>query len=134
MLSCSFVDNMSECTQFIESFDIFTNGNKKVVSANDKEFETLKLKVNNLFNNSRVMPAFGVSLHLETLNALKSDEWLQINFNQELNQNGLIFSSLLFKLEETNGINLIRKYNGEYEGRCIFLDFIQTINLKQFIL
>ena len=80
------------------------------------------------------MPAFGVSVHNETLNAINSGSWLQVNFEKELSENQLSFTSLIFKLEKTGGINLIRKYKGLYEGRCIFLDFFQEIDLKEMLI
>ena len=79
------------------------------------------------------MPAFGVSLHNETLNEIKSNCWLQVNFNKEIVKNGLPFNALLFRLEETQGFNLIRLYDGKYEGRCLFLDLDKEMDLKNVI-
>ena len=79
------------------------------------------------------MPAFGVSLDYETQNELKQGEWLQVNFSFEENANGLLFNSLLFKLDTVSGFNLIRLHNGKYEGRCIYLDFDDILDLKQIL-
>jgi len=106
--------------------------NKRVI-ANSDEFHKIKNNLLLIFSNSRLMPAFGVSLHKETLNELKSGAWLQINFSQPQTKNGLPFNALLFKLEETKGFNLIRLFDGKYEGRCLFLDLDQQTNLKDIV-
>ncbi|MBQ8615413.1 MAG: hypothetical protein IJ415_02485 [Clostridia bacterium] len=130
MINYNYIDNMADCVQNIESFSVFESGNIRVISKGNEVFNKILKNIEELFSTSRVMPAFGVSLHDETLNALKQDNWLQINFNEELEKNGLPFSSLLFKLEITSGMNLIRLYNGKYDGRCIYLDLNEPIDLN----
>ena len=126
-------NTLFDCLQSVESFDFFKNSNIQKIDKNNFQFLELKRKIEQFFLNSRLMPAFGVSLHKETQDALKSDEWLKINFNQTLVKNGLPFNALLFKLEETKGFNLIRLFDGKYEGRCLFLDLDDTINLKDIV-
>ena len=117
----------------IESFEIFDNGTKNKIKKESKEFEYLLSKIENLFFSSRLMPAFGVSLHQETMQELKNDIWLKINFRIEQNKNGLSFDALLFKLEEVQGFNLIREYKGKYEGRCIYLDLERETDLNDIV-
>ena len=131
MISLNYNDNMSGCVECICDFIIFKDGHKLVLNNSDKEFELTKEKIKKIFQQARVMPAFGVSLDNETQNALKSGCWLQINFSHELEVNGLLFNALLFKLETTSGFNLIRLHDGQYEGRCIYLDFDEILDLKQ---
>lgn len=125
-----YQNSMIDCVEYIQSFSVFSNGKKKDITKQDKCFDELLSFIYKVFESSRIMPAFGVSLHNETINELKNGNWLQINFNKQVEKNGLLFSSLLFKLEKTNGINLIRLFNDKYEGRCVFLDFDQEIDLK----
>lgn len=132
----SQINNENEiinCLNFIESYTIYSNGNIKTIDKNICDFKKLTQNIKNLFLNARVMPAFGVSLHNDTISALQSDSWLEINFCKELNINDLPFNSLLFKLEETYGINLIRKHNNKYDGRCIYLDFLEKVDLNHII-
>lgn len=118
---------------FVESFTIFNNGKSKEINKNNKSFFIINEQLENLFKSARLMPAFGVSLHNETLNELKYNNWLQINFEKELNKNGLNFTSLLFKLDNTSGFNLIRLNNGRYDGRCLYLDLSENIDLQTII-
>ena len=124
---------MLEITKEIESFSFYYYGKKFNVNKHNKKFQTLIEKTTKVFSNSKVMPAFGVSLHHETQNAMKHGIWVEINFKEQITINELPFSSLLVKLEKANGINLIRKYNGKYEGRCIYLDFDEELDLVKII-
>lgn len=132
MIILNYEESMVEKLVYATSFDVFINGETKHIKKRENEFEEFFKRVKSLFKEGRVMPAFGVSIHEATLNEITSGEWIQINFEIELSQNQLPFTSLLFKLEKTGGINLIRKNKGFYEGRCIFLDFDKEIDLQKF--
>ena len=115
----------------ISKIEIVENGTFKDLK--NIRFESTLLKLKNLFSSARLMPAFGVSLHQETLDALNAGQWLKISFSHEQNVNGLLFDALVFQLSQSAGLNLIREYNGKYEGRCIYLDFDVETNLKDLI-
>ncbi len=115
-------NSLIDCLNYVESFDFFNNGNVQNFTVKSEKFFVIKNNLKEMFINSRLMPAFGVSLHNETLKELKNGEWLKINFAKEINKNGLPFTSLLFKLEDTQGLNLIRLYNNKFDGRCLYLD------------
>ena len=114
---------LNDIVEKIENFEVFINGEKREINSKSKDFLVLKNNLFELFSNSRLLPAFGVSLHHETLNEMQKGEWLKINFSKLITKNGLSFDSLLIKLEETRGCNLIRLFNGKYEGRCLYIDF-----------
>ena len=132
MISYSDNENsLLDCVEKIESFCLITNGEVTKIEQKSDDFFRMLEKIETLFSNSCLMPAFGVSLHNETLNELKSVGWLQINFLHEITKNGLPFNSLLFQLEEVQGLNLIRLYNDKYEGRCLYLNLDEKINLLE---
>lgn len=124
---------MENCVEYIEGFRVIKGGECVEIIKGEKDFNALVLKIKQLFSSSRLMPAFGVSLHKETLNAMQEGDWLEIIFSNEQEKNGLKFSKLLFKLEITGGVNLIRFNQNKYEGRCLFLDFDDLIDLKQLL-
>ena len=126
---CSLVDIVDK----IESFEVYNSGEKELIFKQDVSFVKIKNSINNLFSNSRLMPAFGVSLHNETLKELKSGNWLQINFSELLTKNGLPFNSLLIRLEEVQGLNLIRLYQNRFDGRCLYLDLDSNFDLEDII-
>ena len=116
----------------LESIEIIQNGEIKKLDS--QEFNKVFNKLQDLFGEARVMPAFGVSIHEETLNAMKEGEWLKLNYNAEMDKDGLLFKSLVFRLEECQGFNLIRLYGERYDGRCIYLDLPNITDLKKLIL
>ena len=123
-------NSLHNCLKFVENFEIFNAGKGKKIDETDIRFNRIFQNLENVFKNSFLLPAFGVSLHQETLNERENGVWLQINFKKVQTKNGLNFNSLLFKLEKTQGFNLIRLYENRYEGRCLFLDldFEQDLN------
>ena len=115
----------------VKNVIVFDDGATKKLQ--QEEQEKCLQNLSNIFQNAFVMPALGVSLHNETLEALKNGKWIRLEFQNQQDFNGLVFSALLFKLEETGGVNLIREINDKYEGRCIYLNFDKTINLKNIL-
>ncbi|MBO5954358.1 MAG: hypothetical protein J6Q13_00130 [Clostridia bacterium] len=126
-------NSLHDCLKFVENFEIFNAGKSEKIDETDNRFNHICLKLENVFQESFLMPAFGVSLHQETLNEMEKGVWLQINFNQELTKSGLNFNSLLFKLESVQGFNLIRKFNNKYDGRCLYLNLMKEIDLNAII-
>ena len=122
---------MHNTLEHLESIELIQNGTSHKL--NQQEFQQTFARLQDLFGDARVMPAFGVSIHEETVNAMQEGEWLKLNYNAEMDKEGLLFTSLLFRLEECQGFNLIRLYGERYDGRCIYLDLPQTTDLKQLI-
>ena len=126
-------NSLIDCMDYVEKFEVNIHGKSKEIEKENKEFNAIFLRLKDLFANSRLMPAFGVSIHSQTLNELKNHKWIKICFSQEMSKNGLKFSSLLFKLEEVEGFNLIREFNNSYDGRCLYLDLNEKTNLLDLI-
>ena len=122
---------MYNTLEHLESIELIQNGTSHKLS--QQEFQQTFARLQDLFGEARVMPAFGVSIHEDTLNAMQDGDWLKLNYNAEMDKEGLLFTSLLFRLEECQGFNLIRLYGERYDGRCIYLDLPQTTDLKQLI-
>ena len=128
-----YTDSMADVVKNIDSVEIFTEGKVEFIDNKNLKLNIIKDKIYNLFIDARIMPAFGVSLHNEALNAMQQDCWIKLNFNNLQYKNGLPFSSLLLKIEKCYGTNLIRLYNNKYEGRCIYLDFMEQKDLFDLI-
>ena len=124
-------NQLAQCIQNVSKIEVLENNNLKALE--NQSFEGTIKNLINLFQSARLMPAFSVSLHNETIDALKEGKWLKLTFLHQQNVNGLLFDGLVFQLNETSGMNLIRQYEGKYEGRCLYLDFEQTINLEDLI-
>ena len=122
---------MINTLEHLESIEVIQKG--EIKKLNSEEFKHVFQKLEDLFGEARVMPAFGVSLHDETTKAMQEGEWLKLNYNSEMDKDGLLFKSLLFRLEECQGFNLIRLYGERYDGRCIYLDLPQIRDLREII-
>ena len=88
-------NSLVDIVEKIESFKVFENGQIRMIRQQDEFFYKVKSNIKALFIQSRLMPAFGVSLHNETIQELKKDCWLKINFKHKIEKSGLPFSSLL---------------------------------------
>lgn len=113
-------------------FDFFSKSNKITILNNGEEYifkqhglpyEDLLQSFLHTINNAHEMPAFGVSLHDETIKAMQEGLWLKFDFEEEQTHNEMSFSSLLINIvPDYQGFNLIREYQGRYEGRCFYLN------------
>lgn len=124
----SLIDTLSH----IKSVDVIINNQKRTYQQGEVEYVDIFSKISHLFQNSCLIPALGVALHEEVISEKQQGYWLQINFDEKMVKNDLIFKSLLFKLEKTSGINLIR-LNDFYDGRCLYLMFNQEEDLMKII-
>lgn len=108
-----------------DKITIFKDGEPTTFEQNSKQYDKILGTFQDTIFNAYEMPAFGVSLHDETIEALKSGLWLEFHFAEEQEHNGMNFSSILINVSpEDMGFNLIRQYEGRYEGRCYYLNLI----------
>lgn len=69
------------------------------------------------------MPAFGVSIDKLTREEMKKGIWLRLVYESEKQCFGMGFTELAFQVvPEYRGFNLCRLFQGEYTGRCFYLD------------
>lgn len=102
---------------------IIKNGEKFSFLKGDDKFQSLLSSLIIVTKNSQDMPAFGVSLDNETKSKLLSGTWIELEFNETNFFNQMPFDALLIEVDETyQGINIIRKNNGTYDGRCFYLN------------
>ena len=124
---------LNEIIKKTESVTIVVDGKKKEIKKGNENFNKIIDNVLSCFEGARIMPALGVSLHNLTVEEMKQNKWIKLNFNKTVTLNELPFDSLLFRLDECYGINLIRQTNGKYEGRCIYLDLDGKTDLSKII-
>ncbi len=91
------------------------------------ECEILNNQLSNMLQDSRVMPAFGVSIHQYTLDDMKNGVWLKLSYNGEQWVDEMPFDELLIKVDKAySGFNIIRGNKGIYEGRCYYINLVDT--------
>lgn len=122
---------LAEKLSNLASIELIENGQRTILSGQQKLSTLDNLK--GLFDEARIMPAFGVSLHNETTEAMQQGSWLKLRFASTSTINELPFDSLIFRLETCQGLDLIREIDGSLNGRCIHLAFDREINLFDLI-
>ncbi len=91
------------------------------------DLDELNNVLNDMLNNSRTMPAFGVSIHTETLQAIKQGVWLKLQYNGTQYVDDMPFDELIIEVNpEFSGFNIIRGNKGIYDGRCYYIDLDNT--------
>lgn len=122
-------DSITNYFDLISNIDVFNNGKKLNYFKGDDKFELILKELVLATKDSHDMPAFAVSLHNETIKEKQDGLWIELNFDNTQTFNEMPFDSLLFKVEENDsGLNLIRKHNGKYEGRCFYLNLNENLN------
>ena len=114
---------------------VFCDGTQFTYHKGDDKCEIVLSEFVNTIKNASEMPALGVSLDNETQSALAEGLWIEFVFHTTQIHNEMPFDALLIKINpEDSGINLIRKHNGKYDGRCFYLNLKTTLkNFSQLI-
>lgn len=109
---------------------VYNNGEKSLFFKGDDKFESILNSLYAITNDSNDMPALGVALNSEVVNAKQQGVWIELVFDSEKSFNDMPFECLLFEVNPKNsGFNLIRKTNGKYDGRCFYLSLQNDMKL-----
>lgn len=107
--------------------EVTVHVNGKSLSITQEQYVEYISLFQSILNNSHDMPAFGVSLDQETKKAMQSGTWLQLVYPTTQEVNGLPFDILLIELHPNDsGFNIIRGNNSIYDGRCFYIDLVDT--------
>lgn len=117
----------------LKSIIVYTNGAKSTIKSGTTKFEKIKEKLFQLFVQAQIMPAFSVALHELVMSDMQNGQFIELNFNSQHEVNELKFDSLLFRLEKLYGVNLMRKLDEKYYGRCIYLAFDEAVDLNEIL-
>lgn len=112
-----------EVLSYATDYQVMIDGKTVEISLEEKEI--LKQKVEDLFENSHTMPAFGVILPEMYDEAVQEGMYVSIKFDGVYSVNELPFDELVFGVNKGDtGFNLMRGNKGVFQGRCIYLDLI----------
>lgn len=117
-------ENLTDCFKNATSINYVTQGETHEFQKGDDKFEMILSAFEKTIEGGRPMPAFAVSIDKLTREELKSGNWIEFEFdNKTLECNNMPFEALLIKVQsEYHGFNIIRKFNGKYEGRCFYFN------------
>lgn len=118
---------LCEIVGYANEVIVYYDNDSYVYSKDSIEFDTIINSFNDMCLLSKEMPAFGVSLHNETINAITSGLWVEFVFDKAYSYNEMSFDSLLINVDKNfNGFNIIRKHEGQYSGRCFYIDLFDN--------
>lgn len=119
-----YVRDFTEVFEKAASVTVIKDGVKTQYVCTSEQFDRILKALKKGIANSRLMPAFGVSLQDETLSAMTAGEWVEFDFQKRVDEFEMPFERLLIEVvPDYAGINIIRftKEYG-YTGRCFHLD------------
>lgn len=117
---------LEKLTDYAQSVSVYNSGKETVYPVGTPKFEEICASWNDMTLGARQMPAYGVSLHRETVKEMKKGVWAEFSFGRELSSDGMPFEKLLINVEpEWRGFNLVR-YTAKhgYDGRCFYFDLV----------
>ena len=120
------VTELNDIIASSESINVYDDGRMTTYRQNETPYNQIVEGWKDLTENAREMPAFGVSLNNETMQAMKVGLWVEFVFDKEYNHSSMTFEKLLVKVEKGfQGFNIMR-YNAQagYSGRCYFFDLV----------
>ena len=126
VIAVNYMREIFEVFDKAECINVYTNGEVKSYRCGTTEFNGIMECWNEMLEGAYDMPAFGVSLHNETLEVMRIGRWIEFEFDQKKKYNGMTFERLLIQVESAfQGFNLIR-FNAEngYAGRCFFFNLV----------
>ena len=124
---------LKDIAALAESINVYNNGEITIYGQNEEPYNQIVEGWTVLCKNAHEMPAFGVSLNNETIEARNVGLWVEFVFDETKSHNNMMFEKLLIKVEkEWHGFNIVR-YNEKngYGGRCYFIDLVGK-NMSQF--
>ena len=124
---------LNEIISSSETINVYNDGVVTSYRQGETSYNQIVEGWKELCENAREMPAFGVSLNNETIEARGVGLWVEFVFDLPHTHSNMTFEKLLLKVEKQwQGFNIVR-YNsqGGYSGRCFFLDLAGG-NMSQF--
>ncbi len=117
---------LKKITDYAQGINVYKDGEVTAYKVGETRFNEICAEWNSMLYGAHQMPAFGVSLHRETVKALKSGVWAEFTFDGEMSSNGMPYEKLLVNVQpEWSGFNLVR-YTAKhgYDGRCFYYDLV----------
>lgn len=85
---------LEKMTDYAKSVSVYNDGETTVYKVGEDKFDLICAEWNNMIFGAHEMPAYGVSLHHETVETVKSGVWAEFSFNKELESGGMPYEKL----------------------------------------
>ena len=111
---------LENITQYASGVNVYIEGESAAYPVGSEKFEEICASWNNMLDGAYTMPAFGVSLHEETLREMGRGVWAEFEFDGQYSSDGMTYEKLLVTVRpDWRAFNIVR-YTAEsgYYGRC----------------
>jgi hypothetical protein len=121
-------DNIQDAIMNADKIIVHTTSKEYVLNKDSFQYDLGLGFIEDILENSYQMPALGVALNDEVIEEKKNKEWIEFCFSERSECGGMFFDGLLIFIEkEMGGVNIFRKIDGKYEGRCFYINLRDNI-------
>ena len=120
-------------TEYAQCVEVYNDGESSKFCKGSDRFNEICTAYNLMIDGAHQMPAYGVSLHRETVKAVKKGVWVEFSFEGVMSSDGMPYEKLLINAQpEWSGFNIVR-YTAKrgYDGRCFYYDLVDK-NMASF--
>ena len=124
-------------SSFSESvkIEVIVDNYSSIYNKGTLEYNSILNEFKKVIYKSHQMPALGVSIDNLTREEKKKGVWLEFYFEETGYNSEMPFESLLVQVSlDNSGFNVIRGYDGKYEGRCYYINLVNNMNSLYFYL
>jgi len=122
-------DSVQKAIMSADSVKVSMSQNEYVIDRENVYYTIFNDFVEKILDGSHQVPALGVAINDEVLKEKENKNWIEFNFKELCECDGLNFESLLVFLEkDMGGVNVYRKINGEYSGRCFYINLGENVS------
>jgi len=117
---------LEKITDYATGVNVYTDGTTKAYPVGSEKFNDICAEWNAMLEGAHIMPAFGVSLHDETVKQVKKGVWAEFEFDGEYSSDGMPYEKLLVAVNpDWCGFNIVRYTASRgYDGRCFYYDLV----------
>ena len=111
---------LENITQYAKGVNVYIEGSVKAYPVGCEKFEEICVRWNEMLVGAHQMPAFGVSLHEDTLREMQKGVWAEFEFDGRFTSNEMSYEKLLVAVRpDWCAFNIIRYVEEQgYYGRC----------------
>ena len=86
---------LENVTQYASSVNVYVDGETSIYPVGCEKFNDICAQWNNMLEGAHQMPAFGVSLHDETIREMKKGVWAEFVLDGQYSSDGMTYEKLL---------------------------------------
>ena len=122
-------ENVESSFDHSVQIEVIIDDNSLVFNKGTYEYNGILNEFKKMIFNSHEVPSLGVSLDELTREEKKKGVWIEFKFNEISYSRDMPFESLLVNVNlDFYGFNVIRKYEGKYEGRTYYINLVNNMD------